>query len=197
MQNLLLSLSLVASAAIGALAETTTDSGLKIDITLPVECERKAEKGDNVEVHYKGMLENGNKFDASYDRGSPFGVQLGAGRVIKGWEEGLLGMCIGEKRTLTIPPSLGYGQRAMGPIPAGSTLIFETELMGIKGVDKPESIVTKASATSEATEEASPGIGGKIAGKVGEAVAEAAGEAAGVVGDIIVDGDDGQEHNEL
>ncbi|KAI1111018.1 hypothetical protein F5Y14DRAFT_426829 [Nemania sp. NC0429] len=147
MYRLLCSLTLLASAAVGALA-----ADLKIDVTLPVECDRKTKKGDAIEVHYRGTLaSNGNKFDASYDRGTPFGFQLGAGRVIKGWDEGLLDMCIGEKRTLTIPPELGYGNRGMGPIPAGSTLVFETELIGIQGVPKPESIVTKATASSDET----------------------------------------------
>lgn len=88
-------------------------------------------------MHYRGTLSTpeGEPFDASYDRGTPLTFQLGAGRVIKGWELGLLDMCIGEKRRLTIPPELGYGERSMGPIPAGSTLVFETELVGIKGVE--------------------------------------------------------------
>ncbi|KAI8623781.1 FKBP-type peptidyl-prolyl cis-trans isomerase [Xylariaceae sp. FL1651] len=184
MHRLLCSLTLLASAAIGALA-----SDLKIDVTLPVDCERKTQKGDSIEVHYRGTLaSNGNKFDASYDRGSPFGFQIGAGRVIKGWEEGLLDMCIGEKRTLTVPPELGYGSRGMGPIPAGSTLIFETELMGIKGVPQPESIVTKSTASSEETATAT-GAAAKVAEKVGE--------AAEVIGTMLVDTDDVQEHNEL
>jgi FK506-binding protein 2 len=80
MYRLLCSLTLLASAAVGALG-----SDLKIDVTLPVECDRKTQKGDSIEVHYRGTLAaNGNKFDASYDRGTPFGFQLGAGRVIKG-----------------------------------------------------------------------------------------------------------------
>lgn len=94
MYRLLCTLTLFASAAVGALG-----SDLKIDVTLPVECDRKTVKGDVIEVHYKGTLaSNGNKFDASYDRGTPFSFHLGAGRVIKGWDEGLLDMCIGEKR---------------------------------------------------------------------------------------------------
>ncbi|KAI1173603.1 hypothetical protein F4777DRAFT_445085 [Nemania sp. FL0916] len=187
MYRLLCSLTLLASAAVGALA-----SDLKIDVTLPVECDRKTQKGDSIEVHYRGTLaSNGDKFDASYDRGTPFGFQLGAGRVIKGWDEGLLDMCIGEKRTLTIPPELGYGNRGMGPIPAGSTLVFETELMGIKGVPKPESIVTKATTASsdEAAAETGTGTAGKLAEKVEK--------AAEVIGTIIADTDDTQEHNEL
>ncbi|KAI8950638.1 hypothetical protein F4801DRAFT_579316 [Xylaria longipes] len=192
MYRLLCSLTLLASAAVGALA-----SDLKIDVTLPVECDRKTKKGDSIEVHYRGTLaSNGNKFDASYDRGTPFGFQLGGGRVIKGWEEGLLDMCIGEKRTLTIPPELGYGSRGMGPIPAGSTLIFETELMGIKGVPKPETVVAKATASSDDSQdsdekatETGTGTAEKIAEKV-EAAAE-------IVGTMLADTDDVQEHNEL
>jgi FK506-binding protein 2 len=78
-------------------------------------------------------LTNGNKFDASYDRGEPLTFTAGQGQVIKGWDEGLLGMKVGEKRKLTIPPNLAYGDRAVGGvIPANSTLIFETELVKIK-----------------------------------------------------------------
>ncbi|KAI0466202.1 hypothetical protein F4859DRAFT_498643 [Xylaria cf. heliscus] len=189
MHRLLCSLTLLASAAIGALA-----SDLKIDVTLPVECDRKTKKGDSIEVHYRGTLAaNGNKFDASYDRGTPFGFQLGGGRVIKGWEEGLLDMCIGEKRTLTIPPELGYGNRGMGPIPAGSTLVFETELIGIKGVPKPETIVVKTTASSEAIDEKATETGASAAEKIVEKVEQ----AAEVVGTILADTDDSQEHNEL
>ncbi|KAI1772563.1 hypothetical protein F4818DRAFT_424743 [Hypoxylon cercidicola] len=194
MQRILLSLSLVASMALGALAASPSDL-LKIDVTLPVECDRKTQKGDTIQVHYRGTLAaNGNKFDASYDRGTPFSFRLGGGQVIKGWDEGLLDMCIGEKRTLTVPPELGYGNRGMGPIPAGSTLVFETELMGIKGVPNPESIITKASSTassaaSEASEEVSTKVAEKIASKVEE--------AAEIVGTMLADTDDTQEHNEL
>jgi FKBP-type peptidyl-prolyl cis-trans isomerase len=96
---------------------------LGIDVTRPVDCTRKTEKGDNIEVHYKGTLQkDGSKFDSSYDRGKPFKFTIGRGQVIKGWEQGLLHMCIGEARTLTIPPELGYGYETNGPIPSGSTL---------------------------------------------------------------------------
>ncbi|KAK4664414.1 Peptidyl-prolyl cis-trans isomerase fpr2 [Podospora pseudopauciseta] len=185
MQGLLLSLSLLASAAVGVLAS----DDLKIDVTLPVECDRVTKKGDKINVHYKGTLKsNGEKFDSSYDRQSPFSFKLGAGMVIKGWDEGLVDMCIGEKRTLTIGPSYGYGDRNVGPIPAGSTLVFETELVGIEGVPKPESIVTKsATDTPESTASA----------KVVEKVASVAKQAAEVVETIIADTDDTQEHNEL
>lgn len=93
------------------------------DYTLTHQCTRKTQRGDSISVHYKGTLaSDGSKFDASYDRGTPLTFTVGNGMVIKGWDEGLLDMCPGDKRTLTIPPEFGYGQRAMGPIPAGSTL---------------------------------------------------------------------------
>jgi FK506-binding protein 2 len=112
-------LSALASAAVGFVAAEE----LKIDVTLPVECDRKTQKGDLVDMHYTGtLLATGKKFDSSVDRGQPFSFKLGTGQVIKGWDQGLLDMCIGEKRTLTIPPEYGYGQRSIGPIPAGSTL---------------------------------------------------------------------------
>jgi FK506-binding protein 2 len=83
-------------------------------------------------VHYKGTLTNGNKFDSSYDRGDPLNFTVGRGQVIKGWDEGLLGMKIGEKRKLVIAPELAYGSQAVGGvIPANSTLVFETELVRI------------------------------------------------------------------
>jgi FKBP-type peptidyl-prolyl cis-trans isomerase FkpA len=87
--------------------------------------------GDTVEVHYTGTLTNGQKFDSSVDRDQTFSFTVGAGRVIQGWEQGLLGMKEGGVRKLTIPPSLGYGNQTVGPIPANSTLIFEIELISI------------------------------------------------------------------
>ena len=90
-----------------------------------------AKAGDKVSVHYTGTLEDGTKFDSSVDRGAPFPFTLGAGEVIQGWEKGVLGMKVGEKRKLVIPPALGYGSYANGPIPANSTLIFEVELISI------------------------------------------------------------------
>lgn len=110
-----------------------TASGLKYEVLKPGQGQR-AERGRNVVVHYTGWLENGKKFDSSVDRGEPFEFPLGAGRVIQGWDEGVAGMAIGEKRRLTIPANLGYGARGAGngAIPPNATLIFEVELLQVK-----------------------------------------------------------------
>ncbi|OJD36862.1 fkbp-type peptidyl-prolyl [Diplodia corticola] len=115
------------------------DKPLDIQVTHSVECERKTVAGDKVDVHYRGTLEaDGTEFDASYNRGQPLSFTVGKGMVIKGWDQGLLDMCIGEKRTLTIQPEWAYGSRGVGPIPANSVLIFETELVKINGAAKDE-----------------------------------------------------------
>jgi hypothetical protein len=110
--------------------EQTTASGLKYTITQPSDGGAKA--GDTVWVHYTGKLTNGTKFDSSLDRNEPFSFPLGGGQVIKGWDEGVVGMKVGEKRTLVIPPNLGYGAAgAGGDIPPNATLVFDVELLGI------------------------------------------------------------------
>ncbi|XP_053133888.1 peptidyl-prolyl cis-trans isomerase FKBP2 isoform X1 [Hemicordylus capensis] len=96
-------------------------------------CPIKSHKGDVLHMHYSGKLEDGTEFDSSLARDQPFIFSLGTGQVIKGWDQGLLGMCEGEKRKLVIPSELGYGDRGAPPkIPGGATLIFEVELLKIE-----------------------------------------------------------------
>ncbi|CAH1417920.1 unnamed protein product [Lactuca virosa] len=100
----------------------------------PASCEIQAHKGDKIKVHYRGKLTDGSVFDSSFERGTPFDFELGSGQVIKGWDQGLLGMCVGEKRKLKIPAKMGYGDRGSPPkIPGGATLIFDTELIAVNG----------------------------------------------------------------
>lgn len=118
---------------------TTTDSGLMFTTT-QTGSGTEAAAGDAVSVHYTGWLYDpesdsgrGAKFDSSVDRGQPFGFALGAGRVIAGWDEGVAGMLVGEKRELIIPPDLAYGSRgAGGDIPPDATLLFEVELLAVE-----------------------------------------------------------------
>ncbi|ETN38289.1 uncharacterized protein HMPREF1541_06320 [Cyphellophora europaea CBS 101466] len=132
--------SLSALLSLVALTTLASASNLEIDYLTPeITCDRKTKNGDQISMHYKGTLyETGEQFDASYGRGRPLDFKLGSGQVIKGWDQGLQDMCIGEKRRLTIAPELAYGERAVGPIPANSILVFETELVGIKGVEAPK-----------------------------------------------------------
>ena len=92
----------------------------------------EAVAGKKITVHYTGTLTDGTKFDSSKDHGAPFSFTLGAGEVIKGWDEGVAGMKVGGKRKLTVPPGLAYGNQAMGAIPANATLIFEIELLKVE-----------------------------------------------------------------
>lgn len=110
----------------------TLAGGLKVE-DLVVGTGAEAVNGATVTVHYIGTLVSGKKFDSSLDRGQPFSFPLGAGRVIRGWDEGVQGMKVGGKRKLTIPPELGYGSADVGGglIPPNSTLIFEVELLAV------------------------------------------------------------------
>ena len=111
-------------------ATQVTSSGLKIT-ELVLGDGQEATQGTSVSVNYRGTLEDGKEFDSSYGRG-PFEFSLGAGMVIKGWDQGVAGMKVGGKRKLVIPPELGYGSRGIGPIPPNSVLTFEVELLGVK-----------------------------------------------------------------
>ncbi len=108
--------------------------GLKIEVLQEGTGEQMAQSGDLVTVHYTGTLENGSKFDSSIDKGEPFTFPLGQGSVIQGWEKGIPGMRVGEKRRLIISPELGYGEQGTpgGPIPPNATLIFEVEMISMR-----------------------------------------------------------------
>ncbi len=122
----------VAKKLAGGKKVNTTASGLQYIDTVEG-TGVSPQPGQTVRVHYTGTLENGRKFDSSVDRNEPFEFQIGIGRVIKGWDEGVMTMKIGGKRTLVIPSELGYGARgAGGVIPPNATLIFDVELLGVK-----------------------------------------------------------------
>ncbi|KAF7782113.1 hypothetical protein Agabi119p4_1489 [Agaricus bisporus var. burnettii] len=127
-------LCLILTVVLPVIAKTKAPKELVIDTTYkPEECTNKAQSGDSIKVHYTGTLyDTGKKFDSSLDRNSPLGLKLGAGQVIKGWEKGLQGMCLNEKRKLTIPPDMAYGKSGFGSvIPPESTLVFDVELVGL------------------------------------------------------------------
>ena len=110
----------------------TTASGLQYE-DIVVGTGTSPQPGHTVSVHYTGTLTNGAKFDSSRDRGQPFQFVIGVGKVIKGWDEGVMSMKVGGRRKLTIPPSLGYGARGAGNvIPPNATLVFDVELLDVK-----------------------------------------------------------------
>merc|ERR1712189_85597 len=97
-------------------------------------CEVKSRKGDTLHMHYTGTLQDGSEFDSSYERGEPLSFTLGSGQVIKGWDQGLLNMCVGEKRKLVIPPDLGYGDSGAGDkIPGGAFLSLKSSWSTLTG----------------------------------------------------------------
>jgi len=142
---------LLLPAALVAAEPQLTESGLGVEyLSKPDACERLAKNGDLLEMHYTGTLEDGKKFDSSRDRSEPFKFQIGVGQVIKGWEEGVLGMCVGEKRNLIVPPQLGYGDQGAGDIiPGGATLHFEVELMGIEEGPTPVNVFKQIDADGD------------------------------------------------
>lgn len=120
--------------------EGKKSKGLQIGVKKrvdPDKCPVKSKKGDTLHMHYTGTLQDGTEFDSSIPRGQPFIFTLGTGQVIKGWDQGLLGMCEGEKRRLVVPSDLGYGDRGAPPkIPGGATLVFEVELLKVERKDE-------------------------------------------------------------
>lgn len=106
-------------------------SGLFVEDVVAGEGAR-ADSGDVVTVHYTGWLPSGRKFDSSRDRDAPFDVAIGYGRVIAGWDQGVVGMRVGGQRRLVIPPALGYGAGGQGPIPGNATLVFDVELLDVE-----------------------------------------------------------------
>lgn len=110
------SLLLLALSALALAEPEVRESGLKVEyLEVPENCQVKAANGQMLTMHYTGTLEDGTKFDSSHDRNEPFKFQIGVGQVIRGWEEGVVGMCVGEKRRLIVPPELGYGDQVSTP----------------------------------------------------------------------------------
>ncbi|OAV91597.1 hypothetical protein PTTG_04247 [Puccinia triticina 1-1 BBBD Race 1] len=125
----ILLLALIQSFALASEPKKQLQIGVKYK---PDKCDIKTQNGDHLSMHYTGTLESGEKFDSSRDRDQPFEFTLGKKQVIAGWDQGLLDMCIGEKRKLIIPPNMAYGESgAGGVIPGGATLIFDVELLDI------------------------------------------------------------------
>jgi len=133
MRNLLLVNVMVAGLGLTG-AKSVTKSGLQVEVTKEVRCKenQKAENGDKVTVHYGGFLQDGKKFDSSFDRQQPFTFTIGVGQVIPGWDQGLLGVCAGEERHLVVPAPLAYGDRGAGDvIPPGAILLFDVVIVDV------------------------------------------------------------------
>jgi len=164
-------------------------SGLKVDyVSVPDPCDRKALKGQMLTMHYTGTLEDGTKFDSSHDRNEPFKFQIGVGQVIQVWEEGVLGMCVGEKRRLIVPPELGYGEQGAGDIiPGGATLYFDIELLSTEDGPAPVNVFKQIDTDSDAMlsrEELSQYLKDQV-----EAMQQAGGEQAQQAQEMLKDQD--------
>jgi len=181
---------LLASMATLALAEPEArPSGLQVEyISVPETCEQKAMNGAMLSMHYTGTLEDGTKFDSSVDRNEPFKFQIGVGQVIKGWEEGVLGMCVGEKRRLIVPPELGYGDQGAGEIiPGGATLFFDIELLETEDGPAPVNVFKQIDIDADSAlsrEELSVYLKQQV-----EAMAQAGGEQAQQAQEMLKDQD--------
>lgn len=178
------------SALALALAEPEVrPSGLKVEsLEVPETCDKKAQNGQMLTMHYTGTLEDGTKFDSSLDRNEPFKFQIGVGQVIKGWEEGVLGMCVGEKRRLIVPPELGYGDQGAGQIiPGGATLFFDIELIETEDGPAPVNVFKQIDDDNDnnlSREELSKYLKTQV-----EAMAEAGGEQAQQAQEMLKDQD--------
>ena len=124
---------LVGLVGCGSDTPTSPDTGTLVSEDLVVGTGATAVAGDTVTVNYIGTFTNGTKFDSSYDRGQPYTFQVGVGNVIAGFDQGVIGMKVGGKRRLTIPPSLAYGSQGNGVIPPNATLKFDIDLVSILG----------------------------------------------------------------
>jgi len=147
-----LCLFLAVSVSLVLANEEIRPSGLKIEhVSRPDACEKTAENGAQLTMHYTGTLQaDGKKFDSSVDRNEPFKFQLGVGQVIKGWDEGIVGMCVGEKRRLTVPPELAYGEQGAGDvIPGGATLVFDIELIDTEEGPAPVNVFKEIDANAD------------------------------------------------
>merc|ERR1712129_554093 len=165
------------------------DSGLAVEyVSKPDTCDRVARNGDMLSMHYTGTLEDGKKFDSSYDRSEPFKFQIGVGQIIKGWEEGVLGMCVGEKRRLIVPPALGYGDQGAGDIiPGGATLFFDVELISTEEGPTPVNVFKQIDIDSDmalSRDEISVYLKQQV-----EAMAQAGGEQAQQAQEMLKDQD--------
>ncbi|XP_061729216.1 peptidyl-prolyl cis-trans isomerase FKBP2 [Cydia pomonella] len=127
-------MSIISHVVIASTAPTKLQIGVK---KRPSECPIKSRKGDLLHMHYTGTLDDGTEFDSSIPRGNPLTFTLGSGQVIKGWDQGLMGMCEGEQRKLVIPPELAYGEAGAPPkIPKSATLTFHVDLVKIERKDE-------------------------------------------------------------